>query len=332
MSTPQQNKRDRLAKLAQHLRCRYPIIQSPMGWIARATLASAVCKAGGLGMIETSSGEVDNCLAEIDQMHSWGIHNFAINIPLMLLHDPRMFDQLLQRKPYFVTTSAGSASKLLAPLKEVGAIVYHSVATLATACKAVAAGVDGLIVEGHEGGGFKNAAGVSSLVLVRAVRKSFPHIPIVAAGGVADGYTMAAVLVAGADAVQMGTRFVASQESPVHNNFKEAIKNSGCDNTLVVNQQGKPLMRVLDTPKARTLIDGPMDNETLMSIKNLYFKGDMQASVALAGQSAAMIVDLPTVATIINNIMNEARHALDAYANIELALDELLTNNCNINA
>ena len=296
--------------LKTHLGTRYPIVQSPMGWIARAQLASAVSRAGGLGMIETSSGEIDNCMAEIDQMRAMKDVPFGINVPLILLRDPRMMQELLARKPRFVTTSAGSPSQLLPKFKEIGTIVYHSVATLAMAEKAVAAGVDGLVLEGHEGGGFKNPAGVSSLVLMRAARTRFPELPMLLAGGIADGQGMAAALVAGADGVQMGTRFVASRESPVHENYKNAILSSSSDNTIVVNRKGKPLMRVLDTAHAKELEEGPIGQETLGAIQRLYFQGDMDASIALSGQSAAMIQDLPSVAQIIEGIVEQVQITL----------------------
>lgn len=261
-------------------------------------------------MIETSSGEVDNCMAEIDKMRELKIASFGVNVPLLLLRDPSMIERLLERKPRFITTSAGSPTRLTPILKEAGATVYHSVATTAMAHKAVAAGVDGLVLEGHEGGGFKNIAGVSTLVLVRTVRAQYPQIPIIAAGGIADGNGMAAAIIAGADGVQMGTRFVASRESPVHANYKNAIVQSSSDDTIVVNRNGRPMMRVLNTESAQSIGDGPIADTTLADIQQLYFKGDMDASVALAGQSAAMIQNLPSVENIITDTLKQARAAL----------------------
>jgi enoyl-[acyl-carrier protein] reductase II len=318
-------KRARL--LLKHLGSRYPVVQSPMGWIARAQLASAVSRAGGLGMIETSSGEIDNCMAEIDLMRAQAPLPFAVNVPLMLLRDPRMLKELLSRSPHFVTTSAGSPEQLLPKFKEVGTIVYHSVATMAMVDKAARAGVDGLILEGHEGGGFKNAAGVSSLVLVRAARERYPELPMILAGGIADGIGMAAALMAGADGVQMGTRFVASLESPVHDNYKNAIINATSDDTLIVNRSGKPLMRTLGTKRAHEIGDGPMNNETLGAVKRLYFEGDMDASVALSGQSAAMIRDLPAVAQIMKDLIEQANTALREGDTLAQTLSESLSQN-----
>ena len=275
-----------------------------MGWIARFQLASAVSRAGGFGMIETSSGEVENCLREIRRMQVEVEEPFGVNLPLLLLQDERMLEAVVNAGVRFVTTSAGNPAKYLPRLKDAGITVYHSVATLKMAERAIAAGVDGLVVEGHEGAGFKNPAAVSTLVLLRAVR-SRSEIPMLAAGGIADGYGMAAVFAAGAEGVQMGTRFLASQESPVHPNYKQAILNAAETGTMTINENGRPIMRVLKTAKAENIGRGPMPDDTLNAIQRLYFEGTMEDSVALAGQSAGLVQDLPTVAEIMERIVAE---------------------------
>ena len=275
-----------------------------MGWIARFQLASAVSRAGGFGMIETSSGEVENCLREIHRMQVEVEEPFGVNLPLLLLQDERMLEAVVNAGVRFVTTSAGNPAEYLPRLKDAGITVYHSVATLKMAERAIAAGVDGLVVEGHEGAGFKNKAAVSTLVLLRAVR-SRSEIPMLAAGGIADGYGMAAVFAAGAEGVQMGTRFLASQESPVHPNYKQAILNAAETGTMTINDNARPIMRVLKTAKAEDIGRGPMPDDTLDAIQRLYFEGAMEDSVALAGQSAGLVHDLPTVAEIMERIVAE---------------------------
>jgi len=229
---------------------------------------------------------------------------FGVNLPLLLLQDERMLEAVVNAGVRFVTTSAGNPAKYLPRLKDAGITVYHSVATLKMAERAIAAGVDGLVVEGHEGAGFKNPAAVSTLVLLRAVR-SRSEIPMLAAGGIADGYGMAAVFAAGAEGVQMGTRFLASQESPVHPNYKQAILNAAETGTMTINENGRPIMRVLKTAKAENIGRGPMPDDTLNAIQRLYFEGTMEDSVALAGQSAGLVQDLPTVAEIMERIVAE---------------------------
>ena len=159
-------------RVLAHTGARYPIVQAPMGWIARSALASAVCNAGGLGVIETSSGETANCQAEIVKMRDLTAAPFGVNLPILFLKDDAMVRFICESGVKFVTTSAGSPAKFLAPLKAAGIVVYHAVPTVETAVKAVAAGVDGLVVEGAEGGGFKNPEEVSTLVLLQAIHRA----------------------------------------------------------------------------------------------------------------------------------------------------------------
>ena len=134
----------------------YPIVQAPMGWIARAQLASAVSNAGGLGIIETSSGELDAIKGEIEKMRTLTAKPFGVNIAQAFVRDPKIVDFVVGQGVKFVTTSAGDPTKYTKSLKEAGLTVFHVVPTLKSALKAVEAGVDGLVVEGAEGGGFKN--------------------------------------------------------------------------------------------------------------------------------------------------------------------------------
>ena len=284
---------------------KYPIIQAPMGWIARSQLASAVCEAGGMGIIETSSGEIDNCKKEIQIMSELTDKPFGVNLPLLFLNDDSMVKFCVEAGVRFVTTSAGDPTKYIKILKDAGIIVYHAVPSLEGAIKAANAGVDGLVVEGTEGGGFKSPVEVGLLVLIQSIKQNL-DLPIIAAGGIVDGAGMAAVFAAGAEGIQMGTRFVSSAESPVHNNFKNKIIDSGIDGTLVLNKSSKPVIRAL---KSNLTMDidqkGEMDMSAMMNIKKLYFDGDMEAAPALSGQSIGLIDEIKPVKQIINEIINE---------------------------
>jgi enoyl-[acyl-carrier protein] reductase II len=202
-------------RVTRDLGVEIPILQAPMGWIARSQLASAVSRTGALGIIETSSGELDAIRGEIGRMKELVDTPFGVNIAQAFVRDPSIVEFVADQGVKFVTTSAGSPMKYTKALKERGLTVYHVVPTLRAALKAVDAGVDGLIVEGGEGGGFKNPSPVSSLVLLPLVR-SRVDVPIIAAGGICDGVSMAAAFVLGAEGVQMGTRMVSALESPVH--------------------------------------------------------------------------------------------------------------------
>ncbi len=288
-----------------HSGAKYPIVQAPMGWIARAPLASAVCNAGGLGVIETSSGETENCMAEIEKMAALTDAPFGVNLPIMFLKDPAILDYICGSGVKFVTTSAGSPRKFLGPLQEAGIIVYHAVPTVDAAMKCVEAGIDGLVVEGGEGGGFKNPEEVSTLVLLQAIRAQ-SDVPMIAAGGICDGKGMAAAFALGAEAIQMGTRFVSSAQSPVHHNYKQAILDAKETGTYVLNKKATPCIRALKTERTRKIYeDGLMPPDTFKGILDLYFGGDMEAAVGLAGQSAGLINDIKTAKQIIDETIAE---------------------------
>ena len=177
--------------LTKILNIDYPIIQAPMGWIARSQLASAVSEAGGLGIIETSSGELDAIREEIKLMREKTKKPFGVNIAQAFVRDPDIVNFIIDQGVKFVTTSAGDPNKYCSELKEAGLTVFHVVPSLSAALKAIEAGVDGLVVEGFEGGGFKSPNGVASMVLLPLVCSKV-NVPVIAAGGFVDGKTMAA--------------------------------------------------------------------------------------------------------------------------------------------
>lgn len=287
----------------------YPIVQAPMGWIARAQLASAVSNAGGLGIIETSSGELDAIKGEIEKMRTLTAKPFGVNIAQAFVRDPKIVDFVVGQGVKFVTTSAGDPTKYTKSLKEAGLTVFHVVPTLKSALKAVEAGVDGLVVEGAEGGGFKNPRDVSTMVLLPLIREKV-DVPIVAAGGMVDGPTMAAAFALGAEAIQMGTRMVSAAESPVHQNWKDAIVNAAETDTVFLNRFGSPALRALRTQKTERLdreltagYQGPPVMTEFGRAKDLYFGGDMEASIALSGQVAGRIDSVKPVKQILDETM-----------------------------
>ena len=303
-------------RVTAHTGSKYPIIQAPMGWIARSQLASAVCEAGGMGIIETSSGEIDNCKKEIQLMSDLTDKPFGVNLPLLFLKDDSMVNFCVDAGVRFVTTSAGDPTKYIGVLKDAGITVYHAVPSLEGALKAANAGVDGLVVEGTEGGGFKSPVEVGLLVLIQSIKQNI-DIPIIAAGGIVDGAGMAAVFAAGAEGIQMGTRFVSSLESPVHDNFKNKIVESGIDGTYILNKKSKPVIRALKSNLTDQINDsGQMDMSALVNIKDLYFDGDMEAAPALSGQSIGLINEVKSVKQIVDEIINEFNNTCESLGNI----------------
>lgn len=290
-----------------------PVVQAPMGWIARSQLAAAVSNAGGLGIIETSSGELDAIREEIRKMRQLTDKPFGVNIAQAFVRDPDIVRFVIDQGVTFVTTSAGSPERYTEQLKAAGLTVFHVVPTLAAAEKAVAAGVDGLVVEGAEGGGFKNPRDVSTMVLLPLIRSKF-DLPIIAAGGFVDGRTMAAAFALGAEAVQLGTRMVSAAESPVHDNWKQAIVAAKETDTVFLNRFHSPALRALRTERTTALESNTEENVFGMfgDAKALYFGGDMEAAIPLTGQVAGRIDSVRPVAEILAEIERECLEVLAA--------------------
>jgi enoyl-[acyl-carrier protein] reductase II len=285
----------------------YPILQAPMGWIARSALASAVSNAGALGIIETSSGELDAVRAEIARMRELTSKPFGVNVAQMFVRDPSIIDFVVDQGVRFVTTSAGDPRQYTSTLKDAGLTVFHVVPTLSAALKAVDAGVDGLVVEGGEGGGFKNPRDVSTMVLLPLVRSKV-DVPIIAAGGICDGVSMAAAFALGAEGVQMGTRMVSAIESPVHENWKSAIVAGAETDTVFLNRLSRPGLRALRTERTTRLErDENVSLAEMSRVQDLYFGGDMEASIALTGQVMGRIENVASVADIIDETISTYR-------------------------
>jgi enoyl-[acyl-carrier protein] reductase II len=283
-----------------------PILQAPMTYIAGAVLAAAVSNAGALGMIETASAEGRRDLEKVRELTDRPV---GANVALIMMRDPAVIDVLAGAGIKTVTTSAGDPGLFTERLHNVGMTVLHAVGTLRAAMKAVDAGVDGLIVDGIEGGGFKNRHGASTMVLLPLIAARV-DLPLIASGGICDAQSMAAALVLGADGVQMGTRMLASAEAPVHDNFKNAIVQADDTGTTLLSNPGAPTMRVLRSRRTESPVD-PSDKGDLAAVLDLYFSGDMEASVANTGQSSARIERIMSVADIINETWGGCVAALE---------------------
>jgi enoyl-[acyl-carrier protein] reductase II len=293
-----------------------PLIQAPMGWIARAPLASAVSNAGAMGIIETSSGELDVIRHEVARMKDLTERPFGVNIAQAFVADPTaIVDFVIDQGVRFVTTSAGSPTRYTAQLKDAGLTVFHVVPTLRAAEKAVAAGVDGLIVEGGEGGGFKNPRPVSTMVLLPSVTAAF-GLPVVAAGGFLDGRTMAAALALGAEGVQLGTAMVSALESPVHPRWKQAIIDASETDTVFLNAHTSPALRALRTPYTEGLEFDHRRNAMAAfgTVADVYFGGRLEDGIALGGQVAGRIHRSRPVADIVRDCATECEEILAALA------------------
>ena len=243
-------------------------------------------------------------------MRDLGDLAFGVNIAQAFVRDPSIVEFVAEQGVRFVTTSAGSPTRYTRALKQAGLTVYHVVPTLHAALKAVDAGVDGLIVEGGEGGGFKNPRPVSSLVLLPLVR-SRVDVPIIAAGGICDGASMAAAFALGAEGVQMGTRMVSALESPVHDAWKNAIVEAAETDTVFLRSPAGPAIRALRTERTERIEAG---DENAMEglaggVSAVYFEGKLEEGVALTGQVAGRIDSIRPVGEIIADTVREFAEA-----------------------
>ena len=296
-------------RVQQLLGVEIPIVQAPMTFIARARLAAAVSEAGGMGIIETLTAEGREDLVKVRELT-----DKPVGANLLVAgwkHDPSIVDTLVEAGVSYVATSAGDPALFTDRLKDAGITVFHVVGSLRAAQKAEAAGVDGLVVEGVEGGGFKGASGASTMVLLPLVA-SHTSLPLIAAGGICDATSMAAAFVLGAEGVQMGTRVLATHESGVHSAFTDAIVAAPETGTMLVSVPGNPTMRVIATDRAHAWAAEPPTEKLMDRVQQLYFDGDLDASLANTGQVAGRIDSVRPVAEVIGEMWSGCRDALDA--------------------
>jgi enoyl-[acyl-carrier protein] reductase II len=222
-------------------------------------------------------------------------------------HDDQIIDEGIE----FVTTSAGSPDRFGPALKASGLILFHVVPNLKSAQRAVDAGVDGLVVEGSEGAGFKNPRDVTTMVLIPLIASKV-DVPVVAAGGIADGRSMAAAFALGAEGVQMGTRMLTSLESTVHHNMKQAVLDAAETDTMLVNRhRGKPV-RVLRTPTTERF-EGASEEDAMSLIGNtlaLYERGVFEETLPQLGAVAGRIEEVLSAKEIIGRTMAEFEETL----------------------
>lgn len=293
-----------------------PIANAPMGGIAGPELILAMANVGAIAMIPGSLGPdfVSGAIAALGERTN---RSFGVNIPISF-SDPRTVDRLLEQEVRYVTTSAGPVAPFTADLQRAGAKVFHVVTSLDAARQAADAGVDGLIVEGSEGAGLRGE--VSTMVLLPLVASQI-DLPIIAAGGIADGASMAAAFALGAEGVQMGTRFLASAESGVHANLKRAVVAAAETDAIMINRrQGRPL-RVLRNPTTEPyeFSTGDAFKELLSGVPALYQQGQLDSGFASAGQVSGRIDEVLPVAEIVRRTVEEFALVIGGLADRYLA-------------
>jgi enoyl-[acyl-carrier protein] reductase II len=291
-----------------------PILNAPMGGVATPELVAAVAEAGGLGLVPGSIGS-KAATTFIRVMRERTNRPFGANIPVSF-SEASIVDTLVEQRVRFVTTSTGPVPAFVPRLQQEGIAVFHVVTSLETARRAADAGVDGLIVEGSEGGGLRGAQEVPMMVLLPLVA-SHIDLPVIAAGGISDGRSMAAAFALGAEGVQMGTRMVASLEAGVHENLKNAIVAAAETESIMINRHHQRPIRVLRTATTEKYLDaaaGDAFKEIMYDTLRLYSDGDMESGFASVGQVAGRIDGMLPVAEIIRRTVEEFGQAVAALA------------------
>jgi enoyl-[acyl-carrier protein] reductase II len=298
------------------LNIQYPIFQGGMGNISNAPLSAAVSEAGALGTIGVGTmtpEEVEKIILETKALTS---KPFALNIPISVTpYLKEMLTLLLKHQIHIVSLSAGNPAPYIEKLHENGIKVIAVVASVKHALKAEEAGVDILVAEGYEAAGINSPFETTTMTLIPQIVKAV-NIPVVGAGGIADGRGLAAAICLGASGVQMGTRFIATKEAPFHTNYKEKILSADDTSTVIVGRSVGKIRRVLQAPYTGKLLDyeknGLTETEYLAyTTEDLHKRGALegndQEGFMNAGQIAGMVSEVQTVKELVERMMQEAR-------------------------
>lgn len=306
-------------RITELLGIEYPVIQGGMAWVAEANLAAAVSKAGGLGLIGAASAPAEWVREQIREVKRQTDKPFGVNIMLMSPYADEVAQVVAEEKVKVVTTGAGNPEKYMQMWKEAGILVVPVVASVALAKRMERCGADAVVAEGTEAGGHIGENTTMTLVpqVVDAV-----NIPVIAAGGIADGRGMAAAFMLGAEAVQMGTRFVATTEAVVHENYKNAlVKAKDIDSKVTGRSTGHPV-RILRNKMVRQYLqmekDGASLEElemlTLGALRKAVVDGDVDNGSVMAGQIAGMIGDILPCSQVIEQIVADAEKLMKGAA------------------
>lgn len=295
----------------------YPIIQAGMVWTSGWRLASAVSNAGGLGIIGSGSMYPDVLRTHIQKCKQATNKAFAVNIPLLYSDIDKHIDIIIQEKVPIVFTSAGNPAAWTTVLKEKGIIVVHVISSSKFAQKAAQAGCDAVVAEGFEAGGHNGREETTTLCLIPSVVDSVP-IPVIAAGGIATGRSMLAAMVLGAEAVQIGSRFVASEEASAHPNFKQAVIHTKEGDTKLALKKLTPvrLMKNNFFKQVEQAENNCASVEALQQLlgraraKQGMFEGNMEEGELEIGQVSALLHDIKPAATIVADIWKDFNEAL----------------------
>jgi enoyl-[acyl-carrier protein] reductase II len=303
-------------KLNELLGIKYPVIQGGMANIATGEFAAAVSNAGGLGLIGAGGMDTEELARQIEICKEKTTKPFGVNIMLMNPCADEMAQLVIEKKVPIVTTGAGMPTKYIPSWKEAGIKVFPVTSSVLLARKFVAAGADGIIAEGTESGGHIGEMTTMALIpqMVDAI-----DVPVIAAGGIADGRQLLAAYALGACGVQIGTVLLASEECPIHDNYKQAVLKASDNQTVVTGRIGGTPVRILKNKMAREYVRQEkagadkmeLERFTLGSLRRAVFDGDTDTGSLMAGQVCGQVHEIRPVAQILEELCSGAEHTLE---------------------
>jgi enoyl-[acyl-carrier protein] reductase II len=292
----------------------YPIIQAGMVWCSGHRLASAVSNAGGLGLIGAGSMKPELLAEHIRACREETSRSFGVNIPLIRGDVERLIDTALQEGVKIIFTSAGNPGLHVKRIKDAGVIMVHVIASVKHALKAESVGVDAVVAEGFEAGGHNGIDEITTFCLIPQVVDAV-KIPVIAAGGIADGRGMAAAMALGASGVQVGTRFAATIESSAHMNYKQAVVDAG-DNATLLTMKSLTPVRLIKNSFALAAWQAERECATSEQMRELLgtkrerrgiFEGDLEEGELEAGQSSGLVREILPAAEVVGRMVEEFR-------------------------
>ncbi|MCE9675589.1 MULTISPECIES: enoyl-[acyl-carrier-protein] reductase FabK [Paraclostridium] len=301
--------------LCELLNIKYPIIQGGMAWVATAELAAGVSNAGGLGIIAAGNAPKEVIKEQIKKCRELTDKPFGVNVMLLSPFVEEIMDLIVEERVEVITTGAGNPAKYIERLKEVNTKIIPVVPTIALAKRMEKHGADAVIVEGTEAGG--HIGELTTMVLTPQVVDNV-NIPVIAAGGIADGKGLAAALCLGASGVQIGTRFICSDECIAHENYKNLILKSRDRDAIVTGRSTGHPVRTLKNKLAKDILNmekegaNPLDidQKGVGSLRMAVVNGDVDNGSFMAGQIASYINDVKPCKQIIEDIMEESKSIL----------------------
>lgn len=316
---------DNKVLLNQLLNIKYPIIQGAMANIATASFAACVSNSGGLGIIATGSMDAKQTREEIRKCKALTTQPFGVNVMLMNPYASDIIDVIVEEGVPVVTTGAGNPGPYMAKLKEAGIKVFPVVANVGLAKRMERAGADALIVEGGESGG--HVGEMTTMALVPQVVDAV-NIPVVAAGGIADGRGMMAALSLGAIGVQIGTCLLVADECPIHENYKEAVMKAKDTDTVVTGRSVNTPVRILKNQMAREYLklEGHFESReeleklTLGALRKAVQDGDVKTGSVMMGQIAGMVKEKKPLKQILDEMMTSTK---TVYHNLQKVMEEM---------